>query len=162
MKLSSQSGCQGIQAAKAVNLSKQSNCQSSQAVKAVNRIYCTHLYLLTHWQIRLSKTYFRHFEPDFVLLGHYIFILIKTIKRSDNIASLLSPSCKYAFAGQESEIAEIDNDFGGESVNHSEGLQVESESEVASAAEVDLEAMKYLAGYMTFKVGIHDISSQYF
>ena len=100
----------------------------------------------------MSKTYFCHLEPDFVLLGHYIFILIKTIKRSDNIASLLSPSCKYAFAGQESEIADIDNDFGGESVNHSEGLQVESESEVASAPEVDLEAMKYLAGYMTFKV----------
>ena len=81
---------------------------------------------------------------------------IISMTRSDNVASLLSPSSKVAFAGYDTE---IDNDLGGggESVNidinHSEMLQAVSlEMEDTVNKEIDFEAMKYLAGYITFKV----------
>ena len=77
---------------------------------------------------------------------------IISMTRCDNVASLLSPSTKYAFAGYDTE---IDNDFGGgeESVNmnNSELLRAVSMEDTVNK-EIDFEAMKYLAGYITFKV----------
>lgn len=76
---------------------------------------------------------------------------IISMTRSDNIACLLSDSCKYQFAGGDKDLDQefSCNDF----VNHSEGLQVDSAPPSENVeSKMSWEALTYVAGYLTHKV----------
>ena len=73
-----------------------------------------------------------------------------TSSRSDNIASLLSNSTKYAFAGIRDEQTETDTEFSCDldAVVNLPGVQAVS----AFDEDIDLEATTYVAGFITHKV----------
>ena len=73
-----------------------------------------------------------------------------TSLRSDNIASLLSDSTKYAFAGIRDEQAERDTEFSCDldAVINPPGVQAVSPFD----EDIDLEATTYVAGFITHKV----------
>ena len=76
---------------------------------------------------------------------------IISMTRSDNIACLLSESCKYQFAGGDKD---IDQEFGcNDFVNNSEGLKVDSAPPSENVeSKMSWEALTYVAGYLTHKV----------
>ena len=91
-------------------------------------------------------------NPDFGQLADRLRIV--SLTRCDNIPALLSDSCKYEFAGGQGE-AELDAEFGCNTfVNHSDGLQDESEESLEDDEEIDMEATRYVAGYITHKVRV--------
>ena len=76
---------------------------------------------------------------------------IISMTRSDNIACLLSDSCKYQFAGGDKDLDQefSCNDF----VNNSEGLQVDSAPPSENVeSKMSWEALTYVAGYLAHKV----------
>ena len=85
---------------------------------------------------------------------------IISMTRSDNIACLLSDSCKYQFAGGDKD---IDQEFGcNDFVNHSEGLKVDSAKPSENVeSKMSWEALTYVAGYLTHKVIFNIIPLHY-
>ena len=91
-------------------------------------------------------------NPDFGQLADRLRIV--SLTRCDNIPALLSDSCKYEFEGGQGE-AELDAEFGCDTfVNLADGLQDESDESLEDDEEIDMEATRYVAGYITHKVRV--------